>query len=248
MNVRTPAVAGQFYPNDTERLKDMMVDFFSKSPTEKEDAHGIVVPHAGLVYSGATAAKAYSLVPQRKKIIVIGPNHTVYTRGIVIDPHDAWESPLGTVPIDDLGLDFNKDSLPHEKEHSIEVQMPFLQHIFDDFTLTPIIAGDINDLSSTNAANKLNDVIDGDTLLVISTDLSHFYPLAMAENLDKETIKTLKELDLSGMIDACGVKPLEIAIKLCTKNGWNMNLVDYSTSAEASGDESSVVGYASFWF
>jgi MEMO1 family protein len=250
MTTRIPAVSGKFYPEEKDELSLMLSAFFEKTKEKPNDSlHGIIVPHAGYIYSGQIAAHAYRLVSKKfTKVIILGPNHTVYTNGIVIDSNEYWETPLGKVKVEDLNITFNQESLPHEQEHSIEVQIPFLQYILNDFTITPIVIGDINDLSSNTAAKKIIEKMDDETLLIISTDLSHFYPAQIAKSLDKRTIETIKSLDMSMPIDACGIHPIEILMQICKIKKWDINLVEYGTSEETSGDATSVVGYASFWF
>ncbi|MFW5747111.1 MAG: AmmeMemoRadiSam system protein B [Nanoarchaeota archaeon] len=251
MNTRPASVSGAFYPDSPDQLSAMLTTLLPQQDPNP-DLHGIIVPHAGYIYSGKTAAAAYAQVPsQFKKVILVGPSHTIALQGFASDPHTYWETPLGKVPVDlmsPLRRMFPENALPHMQEHSLEVQLPFLQRILPEFILYPLIVGDINESEAEGAADRLASEIDDTTLLVISTDLSHFNTLSEAKRIDDETIASVLSGNVNDTTDACGRFPLIVLSHLLSKMGWEPHLIEYSTSAEASGDKDRVVGYASFWF
>ena len=269
MKTRQPAVAGAFYPGSKDEIDKMLHHFFDnvKNLPKTKKINGIIVPHAGWVYSGQVAAYAYELAREYKessgkkfkKIILLGPNHTVYLDKAAIDDNDYWETPLGKVKIidkDNLNLEsnyFTKSGLAHQKEHVLEVQIPFLQYAFNDFEILPIIVGDIGENGAEEIATeiiKLIESLDDETLLVISTDLSHYQPQENAEKLDTNTIKILENLDFGNahVMDACGKNPLLVTMHICKKLGVKPTTLKYATSGEVSGDYTGVVGYVSMYF
>jgi len=213
-----------------------------RSPAE---VSGLIVPHAGWIYSGKTALAAFRLLEkvQPEKIAILGPGHRVLVRSAVRDDHKAWETPLGSSKIIQ-DEDFETSNHAHAAEHSIEVQLPFIQHFIPGCKILPLVVGQLQEGQAESLAEKL---LDKEYFFIISTDLSHFYPLAEAHRRDLQTIKNIEELSEDGT-EACGIQPLRIAFALMRKKGRKPHLIDYSTSADASGDATSVVGYASFWF
>ncbi len=255
---RLPAVSGMFYPGNKNELMQLINGFFKNLNEKKfKEIHGLIVPHAGYIYSGKTAAHAYNLIKKKKieKIIILCPNHTTYLEGCCLDDFDSWMTPLGEIKIDyDLrkyflskGLFFS-NNLPHLSEHAIEVQLPFLQETLkDNFKILPVIVGEI----SNEEAKKIVDIInDSKAFVIISTDLSHYNKLIEAEKIDKNTIKIIESLDIKKFheLDACGKYPLLIAMHIMIINKWKPKLLYYDTSATASKDKEKVVGYASFVF
>lgn len=280
---RQSAVASAFYPKTENEIKKMLTVFFKNAKKDKEFEklteklagkiiHGIIVPHAGWIYSGGVAGYAYELIKDSlknrvyKKIVMLGPNHTVYTDKAVIDDNDAWETPLGSVKVMKTNIkddDFVYSSTPHQNEHDLEVQVPFLQFIYkkpdnknsickdSEFEILPIIIGNLSmkELESI-ADNLLENYNDEETLFLISTDLSHYQPQETAEKLDKNTIKIIETLDVekAGKMDACGRNPLIVAMFLCKKLGVTPITLKYATSGDVSGDYNAVVGYVSMVF
>ncbi|MBN1385707.1 AmmeMemoRadiSam system protein B [Candidatus Woesearchaeota archaeon] len=247
---RMPAVAGSFYPADRETLKGMIKKLFEKAKkiTKPEEIHGIIVPHAGYVYSGYVAAAAYSLIDKKtKKVCVLGPSHREYFNDALSDEADFWLTPLGEVKITGT-QDFVKNREAHMAEHSLEVQIPFLQTVLDKFELLPLCCGHMTNLQCAGVAEKLAKMEDA--LFVISTDLSHFEDQKTANLLDKKTNEIIEDLDIDKIdkLNACGQVPVMIAMHLCRIKGWKMHLIDYMTSGDITGDKTSVVGYSSFWF
>ena len=247
--IRMPAVVGAFYPAEEKKLRNMIEGLMNLVEGDViTNLHGIIVPHAGYIYSGRTACRAFKTLSQNfDKVIILGPNHTVYTSAGVIDENEYWRTPFGNVKIEKID-GFEISSRPHHREHSIEVQVPFLQYVLKkEFTLVPIIIGDIDDKQASDFAKKIAPHCNEKTLLVVSSDLSHFHNLNAAKEIDGQTIKQILELKFNE-INACGENPLKVLMKICEMKDWRINFIDYSTSADATKDEERVVGYASFWF
>jgi len=267
MASREPAVAGAFYPDDKDQLNEMLDSFLNKAefPEGIKQLNGIVVPHAGYVYSGQIAAHAYALLKEKieqqkiKRIILLGPSHNVFFRGVAVEDVDEWLTPLGKVKIakkNDKLKDkqyFLVGPAAHAPEHSLEVQVPFLQKIFEKnkVEIVPLLVGELATGDGEVIANALLKTFKGeDEIFVISTDLSHFLTQVHANEKDKKTLKVFTDLDIKNKLnmDACGKGPMEIAMWMCRKKGWQPKLIKYGTSADTSGNYGKVVGYASLWF
>jgi len=252
--IRPPAVAGTFYPQKDFALKKAIGKFLSfvtpKISTLKKPKI-IIVPHAGYLYSGQTAAFAYALIKhfRYKQIIIIGPAHFYPIKSPVTADFDAWETPIGKINVDKnlnwvLRLPILNDAFL--KEHSLEVQLPFLKMIYPRFTFFPILTNSFNH----EFARKLSIVAKENTLFIISTDLSHYYPELTAREKDKKTIDLIinKKIEKTSFIDACGQAAVVTAMNLASFFNLTGKLLSYDTSATASADETSVVGYASICF
>ncbi len=261
--LRKPAVAGMFYPKEKEALQKMLTLFFQtvnqdKSFQEKikdikaEDIHGLIVPHAGYIYSGRTAAYAYSLLKKvkPKNILLLGPNHTIPLSGISFADYEEWETPLGKINAVTKNHIFSPfisyENNAHLKEHCLEVQLPFLQYFLKDFQIAPSIIGELTEGEIKSFARLLKENF-ANYFIIISTDLSHYLSQNNAEKEDKKTINSIINFNPLNF-NACGRFPLAVAVELCRLNRWQPKLLHYTTSAEASGDASRVVGYASLFF
>lgn len=254
---REPAVAGMFYPEDKEelvRIIDTLIDNIKFN--YKGKMNGILVPHAGYVYSAQTATYAYKPLREKriKKVIILCPNHTAYVKGCCLDKFDIWKTPLGEVKVEQELREqlnskkyFYSDNLPHIEEHAIEVQLPFLQIILKDFTFVPIVVGEI---STEEAESIARTLLNTNAFIIISSDLSHYLSFFDAEKRDKNTISIIESLDIKNFeqIDACGKYPILIMMHLAKLKKSNPKLIFYDTSATASKDKSMVVGYGSFVF
>ncbi len=249
-HIRKPAFAGSFYPSTKEEIFRFFHRFRIDHPEEdppvpaqKQKISGLIVPHAGWVYSGKTAFAAFRLLKQVKpsKIALLGPSHRALFHTVYGDTHDFWESPLGHTPILH-DPNFREHPDVHSSEHSLEVQLPFIQYFSPQSTLLPLVVGHLSEDQATDFATLLEDYF-----LIISTDLSHYHPLDEAKKIDSISIRNITQLN-EQQIDACGIHPLRIAFAYMRKRGLSPKLMDYATSAEAFGDTSAVVGYASFWF
>ncbi len=262
--IRKAAVAGSFYPDSCRELKIYFREFnaaFDKIHVKKEirsiKPKAVIVPHAGYIYSGYTANFAYRFLKNAKpkRIIVIGPSHHYYFKGISASHFEKYESPCGYLEIDNpylfaLSREFNIgfDPKAHEKEHSTEVQMPFIKHYFPHTRVIELVYGDVS-------AQKLSYIIrallhNTDNTVVISSDLSHFYPLEKAETMDRHCLKAVAELDTDELkqCEACGITGLKAMILAAKKLGLASKLLDYRTSENTTHDKSSVVGYMSAMF
>lgn len=264
MSIRKDAVAGQFYPVSKEEIQKMFAHY-NKIIDEsiKDEAvlslkpRAVIVPHAGYVYSAFTANIAFRLLKNShaKRVVVIGPSHRVYLNGTSVAEYDSYETPLGNLPIDKnladeliekFGLHFQADA---HSEHSTEVQMPFVKNYLPNASVVELVYGNEN---PANLAKVINYLLkDEDTVVVISTDLSHYYDINKAKQLDTiclEAVVTLNQAELHQGCEACGIIGVEAILLAAKENGLKPTLLDYRTSADASGDDSQVVGYMSAAF
>jgi AmmeMemoRadiSam system protein B len=259
--VRQPAVAGAFYPGNRQVLSNE-IETFLNAATAADFSHttpkAIIVPHAGYIYSGQTAANAYArLVSVRKtikRVILLGPVHRVPVRGLALPDADAFATPLGEVELDQLAIaslsHLNQvviSPAAHALEHSLEVQLPFLQTVLDDFTLVPLAVGDA---TPAEVAEVLDTLWGGpETLIVISSDLSHFLPYAVAQTVDRETVQNILSMkDTLTHHQACGGTPVNGLVLAAKRHHLKPTLLDLCNSGDTAGDKSRVVGYASLMF
>jgi MEMO1 family protein len=256
---RPPAVAGLFYPGDAGPLRAAVRQLLEAASTPSGlRPKVLIVPHAGYPYSGETAATAYArLLPYRndiRRVVLLGPAHRVAVRGLAAPDVQAFATPLGKVPLDVPALRALRDlpqvcqsDLAHAGEHSLEVQLPFLQEALGTFTLVPLVVGDA---SPGQIAGVLDRLWGGDeTLIVISSDLSHFLPHAVAcarDELTAETILQLRpELDHE---QACGATPINGLLEAARSRRLRPQLLDLRNSGDTAGDKARVVGYGAFAF
>lgn len=257
---RPAAVAGQFYPADASRLRAQVAEYLAQVRVDAmaRPPKLLVVPHAGYVYSGPVAAHAYAqLAPWRgciRRVVLLGPTHRVAVRGIAAPTVDAFETPLDAVRIDRDALAALAD-LPqviahdaaHAAEHALEVQLPFLQCVLDDFALLPLAVGHVTPQAVAEVVERL---WGGDeTLVVVSTDLSHYLPYEQARAVDSETVQHILRLDAA--LDherACGATPLAGALLVATSHGLQPRLLDLRNSGDTAGDRHRVVGYCAIAF
>lgn len=253
-SVRRPAVAGLFYPGDPRRLADMVDGFLAAGAPLESPPKALVAPHAGYVYSGAMAGLAYAtLAPVRDRItrvVLLGPVHRVPVRGLALPGCDAVATPLGEVEVDAAasGLD-HVVTRPdvHAEEHSLEVQLPFLQRALREFVVVPLAVGSA---TAAEVAGVLDALWGGpETLLVVSSDLSHYHPYAAAKVRDAATVDAV--LGLAGPIapeQACGAAPLNGLLAAAPRHHVAPVLLGACNSGDTAGDRGRVVGYASFAF
>lgn len=235
---------GNWFPNNKEELLDMLDSFLSNKEgnIKDEEIHGLIVPHAGYVYSGEIAGKAFSLIKNKSnkinKAIIFGPSHYKAFKGIA--SIENMQTPLGKVNITHNNL----PKLPHE--HSIENQIPFLQKLNIDEIL-PIIVGQINSREAEDIARQF---LSEDAIFIFSTDLSHFLEYNKAKEKDLETIDIITNIKESKFqdIDACGFYPLLILFSMCKIKSWKPTLIEYKNSGDITGDKISVVGYTTLKF
>jgi hypothetical protein len=257
LSVRQPAVAGQFYPRDPELLEQQIEQRLDEAtlPDDLGPVQAIIAPHAGYIYSGATAAYAYKALSQLPKrrwtIFLLGPAHRVPVEGVALGEYRALQTPLGEISVaaDRVAAMVSRSPhyvrAPHAHvpEHSLEVQLPFLQLTLPDVQVVPMLFGQ-TDVDAVAA--DLVDHLGEDDLIVVSSDLSHFYPQQQAEKLDHSLLDALMEGDISGVMhgEACGRAPIAVVMEIAQRKGWQPHLLDYRTSGDTAGDTSQVVGYA----
>ena len=256
--VRPPAVAGLFYPDDPSELRDAVSEHLRQAPAVNGSARpkALIVPHAGYIYSGGIAGAAYAQVAHRgreiRRIVLIGPSHRVYLRGMAVPAAEVFQTPLGRVPID-LELKARllaqdraiESDTPHASEHSLEVQLPFLQLLFEDFSLLPLALGSV---PPQGVAAALADVWGGEeTLVLVSSDLSHYLPYDAARDADSQTIAAIvrHEPTLSGD-QACGCIGINGLSLLARQRGLDIAEIARCNSGDTAGDRMRVVGYAAF--
>ena len=266
MKIRHQQVAGYFYPAEKEKLQSdisLMLET-SKPKNTFNKIFGIVSPHAGYVYSGNTAASAYNLIKGKnyKTVIVISPSHSEYFPGISIYDGDAYETPLGIVELDRHMIDKLVDNTKivfrgiqgHRKEHALEVQIPFLQSVLKEFKIIPIVMGDQSKMFVDELADKISKVIDDETLIVASSDMSHFYSSKEADRLDSVVERRINDFDFEGLLkdletrncEACGGGPIAAMMKAASMKNINQSyVIQRSDSGDVTGDKSEVVGYLS---
>jgi len=263
-NIRKPLYAGSFYPADKSEIIQTIEILTSKAKNTHFTApydktlKALIIPHAGYIYSGLTASHASLVLPENRfsKVILMGPDHRIGFSGCAISDSDIYETPLGRVKIhkDACKLRLHKElfhSIPasDKNEHSLEVVLPFLQTYLKKFELVPIVAG-ITDY--TKIAEAVDPITDGKTLLVASSDLSHYLPYQEAVSRDKETVNMILNLEKGKFLNsdnsACGKLPILALMSLAGKHGWKPVLIHYSNSGDTAGDKSRVVGYAAIAF
>ncbi|MCC5888770.1 MAG: AmmeMemoRadiSam system protein B [Gammaproteobacteria bacterium] len=258
MSTRTPAVASLFYPGQAAALRQLVEELLAAAPGPTGQVPKVlVVPHAGYVYSGALAARAYGLLSGRRalirRVVLLGPAHRVWVPGLALPASTGFATPLGEVPID-AELAAAVLALPgvtisdaaHAEEHSLEVQLPLLQTVLDDFTLLPLVVGGA---TPAQVASLLHQVWGTDeTLIVISTDLSHFHELSTARRMDAGTAAAIESfaVDLHGE-QACGAAALNGLLQLARQRGMRIERIGLATSADNVGSADRVVGYGAWW-
>lgn len=261
--LRKPAVAGQFYPATAALLKKQLSKFINEGAI-KEDIIGVISPHAGYIYSGQVAGETFSKVKLTDAIIILGPNHTGSGEAFSIVDEGIWQTPLGEIGINsklaklilNKSKNLSKDLTAHIYEHSLEVQLPFLQYLKDDITIVPIVLshGEIAVYKEIGQAiASASKEIKKKTIIVASSDMTHYEPQDIAASKDKQAIEAIMELDEDKLIrridelniSMCGYAPVAVLICASKQLGAKeATLVKYQTSGEVSGDYSSVVGYA----
>jgi AmmeMemoRadiSam system protein B len=264
MSIRESVVAGQFYPDNKEEIEAMVEHYnkiLSEHITDKKlfstSARAVIVPHAGYIYSGFTANIALRILAntQAKHVVVIGPSHHVYLEGTSVSNYEQYETPLGYLPIDltlaqklmeNFNLHFQADA---HQEHSTEVQMPFIKTYLKDTRVLELVYGNENPQNLAEIIDFLLE--DPETVVVISTDLSHYHSLEKANTLDNICLEAVDKLSPSTLhqgCEACGKIGIEAMLIAAKKRGMQSLILDYRTSADASGDKSQVVGYMSALF
>ena len=267
--IRPPAVADSFYPGNPSALQDVLATCLAAAPAPSRQGiplritfeqtgilKALIVPHAGYVYSGGTAGRAYaclaSIAGRIRRVVLLGPCHRVSVQGLAVPSVTAFATPLGNIPLDRAALDTMAD-LPqivvsdaaHAQEHSLEVQLPFLQTVLGEFTLVPLAVGRTG---AAEVAQVIARLWGGpETLIVISSDLSHFHGYAEAQKIDHATADHILALEqLTSFEQACGALPINGMIAVARQRGLRIERIAQCNSGDTAGDKTRVVGYASF--
>lgn len=260
---RQPVVAGRFYSDNADSLRREIAGF-TKVDGNKIGAKGAISPHAGYMYSGEVAGKTLSSIKSGACYVLLGPNHSGQGKHFGIDTDRKWKTPLGNAAIDTKLAEailknssyIKKDTISHDYEHSIEVQIPFLQYLNDSFSFVPISISSADIKTCTDIGNELADTLqkfEKHVTIVASSDMTHYESHESAKNKDMSALEKILKLDVAGFLETikkygitmCGVTPTAIMMQACIALGAKKTkLIKYMTSGDTSGDYSSVVGYA----
>lgn len=258
-SVRNPAVAGLFYPGDPRELRAMVVGFLDAVHATGTVPKAIIVPHAGYIYSGPIAASAYARIqPARGRItrvVLLGPAHRVGFHGLALSSADCFQTPLGRITVDQEAVK-KISGLPqvhvmdaaHMQEHSLEVHLPFLQETLGEFSLVPLVVGDAE---PGEVAEVLETLWGGpETLIVISSDLSHYHDYKTAQRLDRATSQAIEQLRLEDIQydHACGRNPVNGLLQVARQRGLKAKTIDLRNSGDTAGSHDRVVGYGAYVF
>jgi AmmeMemoRadiSam system protein B/AmmeMemoRadiSam system protein A len=282
-NVRQPAVAGLFYPKDAKLLAGTVDQYLAAAPTNSlPGVRALICPHAGYEFSGPVAACAYKRIAggNFNTVIILAASHYALFQGASVPTTDAYETPLGRVPVSEKARQLAQqapfvpephclvqrpqwsaiapkptppagEDTPETWEHSVEVQVPFLQRTLKQFTILPVIFGRAE---PAEVAKALAPIVDEKTLVIVSSDLSHYHPYEEARGLDHETLKWICDLNIAALQapnaeeHACGRMPILALLHLAKLKGWTPQLLDYRNSGDTAGDKSRVVGYSAVAF
>lgn len=258
--IRSPAVAGTFYPGDPETLRGQIAGFLAQAgavPAGARPPKAIIGPHAGYVYSGPVAARAYARLAAARgtiqRVVLLGPSHYVAYRGLAVDTVQAWAMPGGTVPLDTQAIAGIR-GLPmvgaldaaYAREHALEVHVPFLQQVLGAFRLVPIVAGD----APADAVQAVLDALWGgpETLIVVSTDLSHYLDYAACRDMDSGTAAAIERFDADALTPAhaCGAVPTRGLLRAARQRGMSIERLDLRNSGDTAGSRDRVVGYGAW--
>jgi AmmeMemoRadiSam system protein B len=257
--IRRPAVAGMFYPADAGELRGMITHWLEDVKTRGPVPKAVIVPHAGYIYSGPIAASAYAhLLPARariRRVVLAGPSHRVAFRGLALSGARAFASPLGDVPVDPHAA-VELRALPqvrvmdpaHALEHSLEVQIPFLQVVLDSFSLIPLAVGD----AEPEQIAEVYEALWGgpETLIVVSSDLSHYHSYKEARRMDEAASKAIEQLRPEELDpeQACGRLPIAGLLRAAQRHGLKARTIDLRSSGDTAGPRDEVVGYGAYLF
>ena len=274
--VRKSVYAGTWYPGGNKELRTFIRQAMdqSEAPTiEARRIQALIVPHAGYVYSGKAAAAAYRLLKGRdiRRVFLLGPSHRAFLPGIATGHYQAYLSPMGRIPLDRDTMEqliagsphFLRDPGAQAQEHSLEIQLPFLQYFLTDFTLTPLLVGNLDGADIPHVAAELEKHIDDHTLLVASSDFTHYGPgfgytpfesniRQKVQELDMGAVALIEKKDTAGFLryveqtgaTICGYLPIAIVLAVTAKQPVAVSLLDYYTSGQITGDYANSVSYA----
>ena len=256
MNVRMPAVAGAFYPAERFELKQMIESFLesSKKTSVNGKLKGLIVPHAGYIYSGPVAGVGYRLLkennPDAENVFLIGPSHSERFYGVAQATNEYWQTPFGKIEMEQLKENqiVKNYNNAHLKEHSLEVQLPFLQTVLKKFRVYALLTGD---MSARLFAAELQKEIDDSSIIIASSDLSHYHSYSEAMRIDNTANKAIPSMDVynvESFVEACGKEAILTLMQIAKIKKWKGKFLDYKNSGDTSGDKSRVVGYGCYAF
>jgi hypothetical protein len=261
--MRKPAVAGQFYSRNAEGLREELDNCFAGTKGQglpQLPAVGAVVPHAGYTYSGHVAAHVYARLPKAETFIIIGPNHRGIGSAVSVSS-ETWSTPLGSVEADREFIEklpkkiIDTDEDAHRQEHSLEVQVPFLQYAFKSFRIVPIVMSLQDDETAKEVGEEIAKAMSEtkrNAIIIASSDFTHYEPDSAARQTDRQVIEAILEMDVEKMYrrifekdaSVCGYGPIAAMLNATKKVASGGELLEYATSGDVVGDKSSVVGYA----
>jgi len=258
-STQKPNVAGLFYPADRQVLRQEVDSFLAQAAHRQgPPPKALIAPHAGYIYSGPVAGSAYArlrqVAAQIRRVVVLAPSHRVAFRGIAASPADSFETPLGEIQVDSAAVkkalqlpQVNQVPQAFDGEHALEVQLPFLQEVLDDFLLVPLIVGEAE---AQEVAEVLEQLWGGEeTLIVISSDLSHYQDYDSARQHDQHTTRIIEALDdRLAYGDACGRNPIRGLLLAARQHGLQAETLDLRNSGDTAGDKDRVVGYGAYVF
>jgi MEMO1 family protein len=254
--IRPPAVAGMFYSGQPEALREEIEAYLRQAATPQlSPVRALIAPHAGYMYSGRVAAYAYRLLSEQEtkpqRIFVLGPSHRAWFPGVAVADVDGFRTPLGVQPVDhecvielsERWRIFSAINTPHEPEHCLEVQVPFIQTVLPEVPIVPMLFGEVDPIEVGKA---LLEVLKPRDLIIVSSDLSHYHTNRQAHETDRQFLNALIEDDKSGVAggEACGQAPALTLMTVAEDRGWQPHLLDYRTSGDITGEQRQVVGYA----
>ncbi len=256
--IRAPAVAGSFYPRDPHELREDVAHLLKGIDPRVRDPKGLIVPHAGYLYSGKIAAAAYACIRRRAegslRVVLLGPSHRVYLRGIALSSARSYATPLGEIAVDDKALrplrEFPQVRImdeAHRWEHSLEVQLPFLQvQLGSSFSLVPLVVGYAEPQEVAAVIESLWN--DTNTLVIVSSDLSHYHDYETARAIDSATSEAIEELRFENLDPerACGCMPLRGLLYFARERGLRVTGLELKNSGDTAGPRDRVVGYGAY--
>ncbi len=256
---RQPAVAGSFYPADPQELRSMLERYLQAASTDDTAPRAMIAPHAGYIYSGPVAASGYARLLRSghhyRRVVLLGPAHRVAFKGLAATSASAFATPLGDVAVDREAIEtlarlpqVHELDEPHRLEHSLEVHLPFLQLTLKDFSVVPLVVGDAS-------AEEVCEVIEAlctgpDTLVIVSSDLSHYHDYETATRLDSETTRQIEQLNYQRLAydQACGRNPVSGLLLFAQRHGLSATTLDLRNSGDTAGPRDQVVGYGTYVF
>lgn len=259
MQIKMPAVSGLFYPADKAELRSDLENHLAHAAVPQGHRPvALIAPHAGYQYSGDIAGSAYATLwpyaDTYHRVIVLAPSHRVAFRGIALSTAAYFRTPLGDVPVDVPALEHIRE-LPgviqldeaFSREHALEVQLPFLQRVLDDFRLVPLVIGETQD---EQVSRVLEALWDDNTLIVVSSDLSHYHDYDFCRRRDAATSAHIEQLEADAISphDACGAFPLRGLLQTAKRRGWRVQTLDLRNSGDTAGSRDRVVGYGAYAF